>query len=105
MTEKKHDLKYVNPNILLSRQTPAQMSSSKIKRIKKNIKNNNFDDNKPILVANVNGKLIILDGHHRVKAVRELKLKQVPIIIELVSDEQGEQLLIEVAEAQTYNQY
>lgn len=104
MTENKSDIKYVNPNILLSRQTPAEMSSSKIKRIKKNIKNNNFDDNKPILVANVKGKLIILDGHHRVKAVKELKLKQVPII-EPVSDDQGEQLLIEVAEAQIYNKY
>lgn len=74
MSENKNEIKYINPSILLSRQTPAEMSSSKnIKRIKKNIKNNGFDENKLIKVAEVDGKLIILDGHHRVKATKELK--------------------------------
>lgn len=94
---------YVNPNILLSRQTPSEMSGSKIKRLRKKIKEIGFDINQPIKVVEIEGQLIILDGHHRVEAAKKLRLKEIPIVKEIVSDSQAQQFLMDVADAQKYN--
>lgn len=98
------NVEFVNPKILISRQTPSEMSGSKVKRLRKKIREKGFDSGKPINVANVDGKLIILDGHHRVAAARQLRLKTVPIMRREVSPNQAAQLLQEAVEAQIYRQ-
>ncbi|MBD2773023.1 ParB N-terminal domain-containing protein [Iningainema tapete] len=99
------DVEFVNPNTLISRQTPSEMSGSKVKRLRKKIRERGFDAAQPIEVANIDGKLIILDGHHRVVAARQLRLTIVAIRRREVSQEQAEQLLLEAAEAQIYRSY
>jgi ParB-like chromosome segregation protein Spo0J len=68
------DVEFVSPNTLISRQTPSEMSSSKFKRLQKKIRERGFDAEQPIEVACIDGKLIMLDGHHRVVAARQLRL-------------------------------
>ena len=67
----------INPHTLISRQTPSEMSGSKIKRLRKKISEKGFDPEQPIEVADVDGRLIILDGHHRGAAARQLGIKRV----------------------------
>jgi filamentous hemagglutinin len=55
----------------------------------------------PIEVAIVNGKMIIIDGHHRAAAPGKAGLKEVPVNINSVTREQGDQLLREAAEVMT----
>jgi len=97
------NLFFFNPKILLSRQTSLEMSGSKIKRLRKQIKENGFDINKPIKVVEIENQLIILDGHHRVEVAKKLRLTEIPIIKETVSDYQREKLLMDIADAQKYN--
>jgi filamentous hemagglutinin len=53
----------------------------------------------PIDAANVEGRLIILDGHHRASAAARAGLREVPVNIYPVSSEEAAQLMREVAEA------
>ena len=99
------DIQFVNPNILISRQTPSEISNSKVKRLRKKIREQGFDESKPIEVANIDGRLIILDGHHRVIAARQQRLLSIPIKVNQVSAEEELQLLLEASEAALYNQY
>lgn len=99
------DIEFVNPNTLLSRQTPNEISGSKVKKLRKKIREKGFDILKPVDVANIDGKLIILDGHHRVRAAGQLRLKAIPIKRQTVSQKQAEQLLYEAAEAALYRSY
>ena len=47
------DVEFVNPNILISRQISSEMSGSKDKRLRKKIREQGFDAEKPIDIANV----------------------------------------------------
>lgn len=60
---------------------------------------NGFDPEQPIDIADVDGRKIILDGHHRTAAARQAGLKEVPIRARSVTSEQADQLLREAAEA------
>ena len=51
----------------------------------------------------IENQLIILNGHHRVKVAKKLRLTEIPIIKETVSDYQREKLLMDIADAQKYN--
>lgn len=93
------DVEFVNPNTLISRQMQSEMTGSKIKKLVKQISKQGFDLENPIEVANVNGRLIILDGHHRVVAAKRLKLESIPIRRQKVSPVEEQQLLHQVAEA------
>lgn len=75
------------------------MSGSQVKRLRKDMKANGFDPNKPIEAADVDGKLIILDGHHRTKGAIGAGIKEVPVNVQKATREQGDQLLREAAEA------
>ena len=99
------DVELVNPNALISRQTPSEMSGSKIKRLKKKIHEQGFDPEQPIEVADIDGKLIILDGHHRASAARQLRLQLAPIKRIEVTPDQEQKLLLEAAEADKYRRY
>jgi len=63
------------------------------------MRENGFDQTQPIDVANVDGKKIILDGHHRTQAAVGAGLSEVPVRVHEVTPEQGSQLLREAAEA------
>ena len=91
--------KNIDPNILISRQNKNEMSGSQVKRLVKDMKTNGFDVNEPIDAAIVNGKVIIIDGHHRAEAAAKAGIKDVPVRIHDVTTEQGDQLLREAAEA------
>ncbi len=95
----------LSPNILIGRQTQNEMTSSKVKRLKSEIKVANYNINTPIEVGKIEGKFIIIDGHHRVKAARELGLKKIPIIVKLIEDKSiANSLIMQAAEAmQSYN--
>ncbi len=99
------NVKFVDPRNLISRQTPIEMSGNKIKRLQKTMKQIGFNPEYPIEVAEVDGKLIIIDGHHRVIAAKKAKIPLIPIILHQVSSEQAEQLLIEASSAYLYQQY
>ena len=53
----------------------------------------------PIEAADVDGKLIILDGHHCTKAAIGAGIKEVPVNVNKVTKNQADQLLREVAES------
>jgi RHS repeat-associated protein len=90
----------VSPSRLLGRQLQSEMSNSKRDRYAKKMRSSGWDESKdPIDVAEVNGKLIILDGHHRARAAQKARLPSVPIRRTDVTPEQGQQLLNEVSEA------
>ncbi|MGQ7744036.1 VENN motif pre-toxin domain-containing protein [Pectobacterium brasiliense] len=91
--------KNVDPSILISRQNKNEMSGSQVKRLVKDMKANGFDINEPVDVAIVNGKAIIIDGHHRAEAAAKAGIKDIPVRIHEVTKEQGDQLLREAAEA------
>ncbi len=99
------NVKFVNPHNLISRQIPIEMSGSKIKRLRKKMNEIGFNPEYPIEIAEVDSKLIIIDGHHRVIAAKQAKINLVPIILKQVSSSQAEQLLIQVAEAFIYQKY
>ncbi|MGJ3355381.1 VENN motif pre-toxin domain-containing protein [Providencia sp. Je.9.19] len=91
--------KNVSPSTLIGRQDNTEMSGSQVKRLVKDMKANGFNKDEPIDVAVVNGKMIIIDGHHRAEAARKAGIKDIPIRINTVTKEQGDQLLREAAEA------
>lgn len=73
--------------------------------MKKKIREQGFDPEQPIEVADIDGKLIILDGHHRASAARQLRLQLVPIKRIEVTPDQEQKLLLEAAEADKYRRY
>jgi filamentous hemagglutinin len=91
--------KNVDPSILISRKNKNEMSGSQVKRLVKDMKTNGFDANEPVDVAIVNGKAIIIDGHHRAEEAAKAGIKNMPVRIHEVTKEQGDQLLREAAEA------
>ncbi|WP_194868929.1 ParB/RepB/Spo0J family partition protein [Pseudoalteromonas sp. PPB1] len=95
----KNIIKFINPKALISRQGRNEMTGSKVKRIRKRIKSDGYDESQQIDVADVNGKMIIIDGHHRAAAASAAQLKQVPVRVKNVSQQDADQLLMEAAEA------
>ncbi|WP_338338190.1 ParB/RepB/Spo0J family partition protein, partial [Xanthomonas citri] len=89
----------VDPKILIGRQGRDEISGSQVKRFTKDMKANGYDVNHPIDVANVEGKLIIVDGHHRALAAPRAGIKNVPVNVHDVTKEQADQLMREAAEA------
>ena len=63
------------------------------------MRENSFDPNKPIEAADVDGKLIILDGHHRTQGAIVARIRKVPVNVNQVTRKQADQLLREVVEA------
>ncbi|MVF14715.1 hypothetical protein FT643_21490 [Ketobacter sp. MCCC 1A13808] len=78
------------------------MSSSRVKKLRRNMRENGYDQTKPVEVADVDGKMIILDGHHRTQGAIGAGIKEIPENITKATREQGDQLLKEAAEARLY---
>ncbi|WP_165495730.1 polymorphic toxin-type HINT domain-containing protein [Marinobacter halodurans] len=92
-----------NPKELIGRQTPAEMSESRVNSYRKKYRKAGEYNQEPIDVADVGGgKKIILDGHHRAQAAAREKINEVPIRIHKASEAEAEQLLREAAEAMLY---
>ncbi|SUB83924.1 Filamentous hemagglutinin [Pragia fontium] len=91
--------KNADPSTLISRQNRNEMSGSQVKRLVKDMKANGYNADEPVDVAIVNGKMIIIDGHHRAEAAAKAGIKDIPIRVHEVTKEQGDQLLREAAEA------
>ena len=87
------------PSELFGRQTKSEFTSNQIKKIKKSIKTNGYDQSKPINVVEVNGRKIIIDGHHRARAAGGAKLDQVPIRIHKVDSATASKYEQQAAEA------
>lgn len=94
-------IKNINPKLLLSRQSKNEMTGSQVKRLIKDMKANGYNVNEPVDITLVNGKMIIIDGHHRAEAARKAGLENISARVIPVTKEQGDQLLREVAEART----
>lgn len=89
----------MSPKSLVSRQGPSEMTGSKVKKLTKDMKKNGFDPAHPIEVAEVDGKKIILDGHHRAEAAARAGIKEVPVKTKPVTSEQADNLSREASEA------
>jgi filamentous hemagglutinin len=93
----------VKPKIPVSelkgRQLRSEFTNVKIERLKKAMRQNGFDENLPIEIAIVNGRKIIIDGHHRARAAGAVGIKDVPVTIRSVTPEQGNRLFDQAAEA------
>lgn len=87
------------PRELFGRQGRAEFSGSQIKRLKKDMKKRGFDPTKPIDVVEVDGRMIILDGHHRARAAGAAKISEVPVRIHQVDAGTAARLHREAAEA------
>jgi RHS repeat-associated protein len=85
--------------VLRGRQLRHEFSGSLIKRLKRNMQRRGFATDKAIDVAIVDGRRIILDGHHRARAAGAAGIREVPVKIWQVSDEVGKRLLRQAAEA------
>lgn len=84
---------------LKGRQMRSEYTGSKIKRLKRNMQKNGFDVNHPIDIAEIGGRKVIIDGHHRARAAGAAGINDVPVRIYHVTPEQGSVLLQEAAEA------
>lgn len=95
----------VSPKSLLGRQGRDEMSGSLIKRLAKDMKANGFNASKPIDIANVEGKKVIIDGHHRAAAAIKAGVEKVPVVTVPTTKQEGTQLLKEVAETRLMRDY
>ncbi|UOY94201.1 ParB/RepB/Spo0J family partition protein [Ectobacillus sp. JY-23] len=70
--------RFVNPFSLVGRQTKAEMSRKTVQKIAKDMKVNGYVG-PPIKVYKINGKNVIIDGHHRASAAKYAGITKVPI--------------------------
>jgi RHS repeat-associated protein len=72
-----------NPKNLIPTQTKSEMSGSQVKRLTKNMKENGFDESKPVSAWRnpSTGRLEIQDGHHRTAAAIKADLNEIPVEI------------------------
>ena len=75
------------------------MTGSRVKRLAKDMKANGFDQSKAIEAAEVNGRYIIVDGHHRTAAAVRAGIDKVPVKIKTVSPEEAAKLSQDATEA------
>jgi filamentous hemagglutinin len=73
------------------------MSGSKVKRLTKDMKENGFDPEHPVEYVTVDGRKVIVDGHHRTEAARKARIKEIPAIEKQVTPEQAEKLASDAA--------
>lgn len=74
-------LTHENPRNLIPTQTKSEISGSQVKRLTKDMKQNGFDQSKPVDAwRNPNtGRLEIQDGHHRTEAAKKAGLDKIPV--------------------------
>jgi filamentous hemagglutinin len=75
------------------------MTGNRIKRLTSNMKKEGFDSAFPIVAAEVEDRLIIVDGHHRAQAAIRAGIGEVPVRVAPVNAEQAAELAADAAEA------
>lgn len=88
-----------NPRNLRPIQGPAEMTGSQVKRLSRDMRENGYNADFPITAADVDGRLIIMDGHHRTEAAIRAGLSEVPVRVVPVTPAQASQLGVDAAEA------
>jgi hypothetical protein len=88
-----------NPRNLRPIQGPVEMTGSKVKRYASDMRANGYDPAFPVDAARVDGRLIIIDGHHRTEAAIKAGLKEIPVRVIPISPERATQLGNQAAEA------
>ncbi|MEZ5842895.1 MAG: ParB N-terminal domain-containing protein [Hyphomicrobiaceae bacterium] len=90
----------INPHSLLSRQLSVEMSKNKVSRLTKSMNKEGFRANEPIKAVEVDGKLVIEDGHHRAEAAKRARIDSVPVVVRApVNKAEANALFGQVAEA------
>ena len=89
----------VSPSELVSRQGQSEMTGNKVKRLKKKMEQEGYDSDYPVEYAEVDGKKILIDGHHRTAAARKARIKEIPAAKKDVTPDEASQLLDDAAEA------
>lgn len=90
---------YVDVGSLYGRQGPDEFSSSNIRRIRDDMKVNGYDIDHPIEIAVIDGRNVIIDGHHRARAAGAAGVRDVPVVIRELAPEQAALYLQQAAEA------
>lgn len=73
------------------------MSGSRIKSISRDMRANGYDSKFPIEAVNVDGRLIIRDGHHRTDAAVRARIAEVPVRVVPVSPDVARQMALDAA--------
>jgi ParB-like chromosome segregation protein Spo0J len=69
-----------SPKNLISTQSKAEMSGTLVRRLAKDMRRNGFDQTKPISgQMSPSGRILIIDGHHRVAAAIKAGIDKVPV--------------------------
>lgn len=74
---------------------PRTIDKDGLARVVDSIKLNGFWEHRPMAIEEQDGRLVVLDGNQRLKAVKKLKIKEVPTVLysDLTDDELGNSLM------------
>lgn len=74
---------------------PRTIDKAGLQRIVDSIKLNGFWEHRAMAIEEQDGKLVVLDGNQRLKAVKKLKMQEVPTVLysELTDDERNDIIL------------
>lgn len=74
---------------------PRTITKDDFARLVDSIKLNGFWEHRPMALEEQDGRLVVLDGNQRLKAVKKLKIKEVPTVLysELSDDERNDLIL------------
>lgn len=76
----KHLVEWVSPRNLKPTQSQREMTKSRTKKLERDMRENGFDPNEPILGhRNNKGQIEIEDGHHRRDAAINAGIDKVPV--------------------------
>lgn len=74
---------------------PRTIDKAGLDRVVDSIKLNGFWEHRPMAIEEQDGRLVVLDGNQRLKAVKKLKIKEVPTVLysDLTDDERNDLIL------------
>jgi len=75
------------------------MTGSQVKRLSREMRANGYNPDFPVTAAEVDGRLILMDGHHRTDAAIRAGLSKIPVRVVPVTPAQAAQLSQDAAEA------
>jgi hypothetical protein len=82
----------VDPRQLVSRQGSDEMDQDAVRVLRQDMEEYGYDTTYPIDAAEVDGQLIIQDGHHRVQAAIGAQIPEIPVRINPVTSAQANKL-------------
>lgn len=97
MKEPKTNIEYRSVDELnLLENNPRTIKKADFEKLKESIeKNKEFFEARPLILSNRTGKLVVLGGNQRLRASRELGLKEVPtVLLEGLTEQQEREIVI-----------